>query len=241
MPARRRKHPHSDVAVNSVHMNSTGWIGRSISFAVSIAFHVALLVWLLSANLAGNEVELPSAPPIPIEMVKIPPPPPPPDAKNDTKPDSKPQPKRAAKAAAKPVDPGPPAHEISSRDDEWVAPRVNDNKSFVIGARRAPSDYAEKVKNQVIGNMQYPTDAYYKVPRNYKGDMKALQQQCMVAYEITVDKQGNMVSYKFDRCGNDKLDAAAEQALKRSGPFPPPPNQGAETYIIYGREIFRTK
>ena len=202
--------------------------------------HAALLMWLLTANLAGNEVILPSAPPIPIELVKIPPPPPPPEVKNDAKPDKKLQPKRASKPAPK-QEPGPPVHEISTNDDDWVAPRVNNNKGFVIGARRAPSDYAERVKNRVIANMQYPTDAYYKAPRNYKGDMKALQQQCMVSYEITVDKNGNMVSYKFDRCGNDKLDAAAEAALKNSGPYDPPPNLGAETYVIYGREIFRTK
>lgn len=226
-----------------VHENSPGLLARSISFGVSLAAHTALLLWLLTANLAGNEVILSNAPVMAVELVRIPPPPPPPppDIKSDVKPDKKPLPKRASKQAAKIVDPGPPAHEISTKDDEWVAPRVNNNKSFVIGARRAPSDYAEKVKNQVISNMQYPTDAYYKAPRNYKGDMKVLQQQCMISYEITVDKNGNMVSYKFDRCGTDKLDAAAEQALKNSGPFPPPPNQGAETYVIYGREIFRTK
>jgi protein TonB len=203
--------------------------------------HTALLLWLLSANLAGEEVILPNAPPIPIELVRIPPPPPPPpDTKSDAKPEKKPVPKPASKRMPK-EQAGPPVHEISTRDDEWVAPRVNNNKGFVIGARRAPSDYAEKVTGQVISNMRYPTDAYYKVPRGFKGDMKDLQQQCMVSYEITVDRQGNMVSYKFDRCGNDKLDAAAEAALKGSGPFPPPPNQGAETYVIYGREIFRSK
>jgi periplasmic protein TonB len=210
---------------------------------VSLSMHIALFAWLLTANLAGDEVILPSAPPIAIELVKIPPPPPPPppDVKTDAKPDKKPLPKRASKPSAPKQEPGPPVHEISTRDDEWVAPRVNNNRSFVIGARRAPSDYAERVKNRVIANMQYPADAYYKAPRNYKGDMKALQQQCMISYEVTVDRQGNMVSYKFDRCGNDKLDAAAETALKNSGPYDPPPNLGAETYVIYGREIFRTK
>ena len=213
-----------------------------VSVTVSLLLHSTLLVWLLSVNIAGNEVMLPSTPVIAIELVKIPPPPPPPpppDIKTEVKPEKKPQPKRASPVAPKHEEPGPPVHEISTKDDEWVAPRVNNNKDFVIGARRAPSDYADKVKAQVVSNIDYPEDALFKVPRNYKGDLKDLRQQCRVAYEITVDRNGKMVSYKFEPCGSTKLDAAVGAGLQKSGPFPPPPDQGAESYVIYGVKIFR--
>ena len=221
--------------------NPAGGLTRAVSLVVSLAVHIALLLWLLSANMAGNEAVLPPTPLMPIELVRIPPPPPPPppDIKTDVKPEKKPQPKRAAPAAPRQEEPGPPVHEISTKDDEWVAPRVNNNKSFVIGARRAPSDYADKVKSQVVGNIDYPEDALFKVPRNYKGDLRDLRQQCRVAYEITVDRSGKMLSYKFDPCGSTKLDAAVEAGLQKSGPFPPPPDQGAESYVIYGVKIFR--
>jgi protein TonB len=228
--------------LNTENQNSAGWLTRAVALVVSLLVHTALFLWLLSANIAGNEAALPPTPFIPIELVKIPPPPPPPpEIKTAVKPDKKPQPKRAATRAAAPKmeQPGPPVHEISTRDDEWVAPRVNDNKSFVIGARRAPSDYADKVKSQVVSRIDYPEDALYKVPRNYKGDLKDLRQQCRVAYEISVDRNGKMLSYKFDPCGSTKLDAAVEAGLKNSGPFPPPPDQGAESYVIYGVKIFR--
>jgi outer membrane biosynthesis protein TonB len=221
------------------------WLARSSALVVSLLVHTALFLWLLTSNLAGDEVVLPSAPLMLVELVKIPPPPPPPpppEIKNDVKPDKKPLPKRAAAKAAPPKeDPGPPAHEISTKDDEWVAPRVNNNKSFVIGARRVPSDYAEKVKSQVVANTEYPADAVYKPPKNYKGDLKDFRQQCVVDYEITVDRNGNMLSYKYEPCGNAKLDAAADAGLRKSGPFPPPPNLGAESYVIYGTQIFRVK
>jgi protein TonB len=218
------------------------WLWRAVALALSLILHAALLQWLLAADIAGDGAALPSLPAIPIELVKIPPPPPPPpEVKPDIKPDKKPLPKRQTARAVPKQDPGPPVHEISTKEDEWVAPRVNNNKSFVIGARRVPSDYADKVKSQVISNMEYPEDAVYKAPKNYKGDPKDLRQQCVVDYEVTVDRNGNMLSFKIDPCGNPKLDAAAEAALRKSGPYPPPPDLGAESYVIYGSQIFRVR
>lgn len=221
--------------------SSAGWLARSGGLAFSIALHAALLLWLLSANLASEPARLESKPPIAVELVKLPPPRPP---KEEVKEVEKPKPLKAKPQTRRavplpPVEAGPPVHEISTNDDEWVAPRVNSNKGWSNVGRRAPADYAEKVKGQVIANMEYPEDAVYKQLRGQKGP--PARQQCRVAYEITVDRKGNMVSYQLDPCGSDKLDAAARAALEKSGPFPPPPDTGAETYVIHGVQIFRLK
>lgn len=219
--------------------SASGWLERSGALLFSLAAHAALLMWLLSANLAG-EVAQQRIESMPVELVKLPPPPPPkeePKKPEKIKPLKQKQPARSVPLP--PVVAGPPVHEISTDDDEWVAPRVNENKGFSAVGRRVPPDYAEKVKSQVIANMEYPEDAVYKVVRGQKGP--PARQQCRVAYEITVDRQGNMVKYSLDPCGNEKLDAAANTALSKSGPFPPPPDLGAETYVIYGVQIFRLK
>lgn len=227
--------------MNHAVESTAGWLERSGAFVFSLLVHGALLLWLLSVNLAGEPPQAEPLPPLALELVKLPPKPPPP--KEEPKVTEKLKPHKQAQPARSlplpPVEAGPPVHEISTNDDEWVAPRVNSNKAWSNVGRRVPPDYAEKVKGQVIANMEYPEDAVYKQQRGDKGP--PARQQCMVSYEITVDRQGNMVSYKFDRCGSDKLDAAAEAALKKSGPFPPPPDLGAETYVIHGRQIFRLK
>ena len=61
----------------------------------------------------------------------------------------------------------------------------------------------------------------------------------MVGYEVTIDRQGNIVSLKMDPCGNDKYDAAAEKAVRDAAPYPPPPDLGADTYVIQRKIIFR--
>lgn len=212
---------------------------RAGALALSIAVHAALLMWLLSANLAGEPTAAEKTPALPVELVKLPSPPPPPQEEVKQVEKAKPAKQKAAARSVPlpPVEAGPPAHEISSNDDEWVAPRVNNNTGWSNVTRRAPPDYAEKVKSQVIAHMDYPTDAVYKAARGQKGPPP--RQQCRVAYEVTVDRNGNMLSYKIDPCGSDKLDAAARTALEKSAPFPPPPDTGAEKYVIRGVQIFR--
>lgn len=214
------------------------WLQRTGAFAFSIAAHAALLTWLLSANLAGESTPPAAKPALPVELVKLPPPPPP---KQEVKEPEKAKPAKqktpARSVPLPPVQAGPPVHEISTNDDEWVAPRVNSNTGWSNVTRRAPPDYAEKVKAQVIAHMDYPEDAVYKRMRGDKGP--PARQQCRVAYEITIDRNGNMLSYKIDPCGSDKLDAAARTALEKSAPFPPPPDTGAEKYVIRGVQIFR--
>ncbi|WP_304638934.1 TonB family protein [Pseudomonas sp.] len=94
------------------------------------------------------------------------------------------------------------------------------------------------MKGQVIAGLQRPDGAVYAPPPGYKGDPNDFKRQCFIPYEITVDASGRMLSFEIDRCGDELLDAAAEQAIRAAGPFPPPPNQGATRYVIYGNAIF---
>lgn len=94
------------------------------------------------------------------------------------------------------------------------------------------------MKNRVIANLKRPEGSVYKPPPGYKGDPNDFKRQCYIPYEITIDQTGKMLDFKIDRCGDEVLDAAAEDAVRRAGPFPPPPNQGGTRYTIYGTAIF---
>jgi len=141
-----------------------------------------------------------------------------------------------ASAAKVPVeeDPRPPQAHIKVETDEWVQPLAVDTG---VQIRRAPADYAEKVKSRVIANVIYPVNAVHPAPKNFHGDPRLLLRQCTIPYEIVVDRQGMIISYQIDRCHDDLLDAAAEAAILKAQPFPPPPD-GAERYRIYATVNF---
>ncbi|MDD2743194.1 MAG: TonB family protein [Rhodocyclaceae bacterium] len=224
-----------------------GSVLRFGTLTFSLLVHLGLAWWLVVVNLAGHSASQAASPAISIELVRLVP-----EQKlapEEIKEQVKVHPKSVKGEIpkvreARPLDrrdvSGPPVHDISTGSDEWVMP-VEGAPDPVLSSRRAPSGYADKVKGLVVANMQYPADALYEAPRRYKGDLRLLQQQCRIPYEITVDRNGNVLSYKFERCGNGKLDAAAEEALKKTGPFPPPPDQDSENLVIYGVQIFRTK
>jgi protein TonB len=102
----------------------------------------------------------------------------------------------------------------------------------------APSGYAETVKSRVTQKLGRPAGSSYKPPPGYKGDPDDFKRQCRIPYEIVVDTQGKIVSYNIDRCVDAVLNQAAEQAIVQSAPYPPPPNEGASQYTIYGTAIF---
>jgi protein TonB len=93
----------------------------------------------------------------------------------------------------------------------------------------APSDYADRVKSQIIAAKEYPVEARKKL------------QECFVSYTLTVDRNGNMLAYTIDPCGNALLDAAVRDAIAKAAPFPVPPDMGAERYDIHGSLVFRLK
>lgn len=234
------------------------WPIRLLVILVSLALHGVLLVWLLSANrsqplpeqpqpIAVQLVEAPAVVPEP-EPIPEPAEPEPAEPEPIAAPEPEPPPavkplvvKRAAAPPPAPAKPakaaGPPVHAFGANSD-WAAPPVTASSQSSSRARPVPSGYADTVKNRVIANLKRPDGAVYKPPPGYKGDPNDLKRKCFISYEITLDSAGKMLAYDIDRCGDPLLDAAAEQAVLKAGPFPPPPNQGASRYTVYGTAIF---
>lgn len=212
---------------------------------VVILTHVLLLLWLLSLRpheyreLHRDLVDVAA-----VFMVRLPPPPPPPPEATPEKPVA------GVRPAARPAssksdaesrdenDDGPPKHTMGA-GGAWGSGISAPNA--ITLPRRVPSDYADKVKARVVANLVRPDGAVFKAQAGDKADATYLRRQCTIPYEITVDREGKMVSYQIESCGDKLLDAAAEAALQKSGPFPPPPNSGAATYVIYGSANFRAQ
>lgn len=229
------------------------WGVRLLLLGLSLLIHAALLAWLMGSRFSHpiqTELE-----PIAVEMVAATPEPEPepepvPEPVPEP-PEPEPQPEPAPEVERKPAPPkpvpqpraalalpsGPPVHSFGA-NQEWAAPPAPPSNAEPVRGRPVPAAYADTVKNRVTANLKRPEGAVYKPPPGYKGDPNDFKRQCYIPYEITVDGNGRVVSYQIDRCGDELLDAAAEQAVRNAGPFPPPPNPGADTYVIYGTAIF---
>ncbi len=216
------------------------WIRRG-AVALSLIVHAALVAWLITATTISPEQKHQG---IAIEVVRLQRPPAPPQPA--------PPPPSPPVAPAKPVvripvpqmpqeiissTPKPPPPTYSSHDDEWIIPATSTTNS--PGPRRVPNGYADDVKSRIVAKIEYPPDAIYKLPKNFKGDPRTLRRQCTIPYEIVVDRSGRMISHHIESCDDPVLDAAAEAALLKAGPFTPPPDLGAEQYVIYGSANFR--
>lgn len=235
------------------------WGARLLVVAASVALHGALIAWLMGSRIGhplpppaeAIAVELVAAPvvepePEPVvEPEPLPEPEPEPEpiveAEPEPEPETAPEPPKVAPRPAPAPAParpsGPPVHSFGA-NDEWAAPPAVPQASETVRSRPVPAGYADTVKNRVTANLRRPEGSVYKPPPGYKGDPNDFKRQCYIPYEITVDGTGSVVSYEIDRCGDELLDAAAEQAVRNAGPFPPPPNQGADKYVIYGTAIF---
>lgn len=242
-------------AVNE--LRTRRWGARVMVVAASVALHGALIVWLMGSRL-GHPLPTPTEA-IAVELVAAPVVEPEPEPVVEPEPELEPEPEpepivepvpepevtpeppkvapRPAPAPAPSRPSGPPVHSFGA-NDEWAAPPAVPQASEAVRSRPVPAGYADTVKNRVTANLRRPEGSVYKPPPGYKGDPNDFKRQCYIPYEITVDGAGRMVSYEIDRCGDELLDAAAEQAVRNAGPFPPPPNQGAEKYVIYGTAIF---
>ena len=213
--------------------------------SVVILAHVLLLLWLLSLRpQVYRELHRDLFDVAAVLMVQLPPPPPPPPEATPEKPEPNPRPaaknapeRREAEATTE-SDAGPPKHAMGA-DGSWGSGIAS--PGAITLPRRVPSDYADKVKARVVANLVRPDGAVFKAQAGDKPDAAYLQRQCTIPYEITVDREGKMLSFQIESCGDKLLDAAAEAALQKAGPFPPPPNAGAATYVIYGSANFRAK
>ncbi len=213
----------------------------TFAFAVSLLLHV-LLIWSVM------RWEMAKAPPLPppavvklavtLTPVHLPPPPEPEPVKTrvaEPKHARHVQTRLSAQATPEltpppvpvpsPV-PGPPQHKMGSAGISSQTPGVAGGSGGRKGVAYAPQDYAEKIKARVNAAIVYPADS------------KRFLQQCWVEYKLTVDRNGTMIDHKINNCGDDRLDAAAEAALIKGGPYPPPPDTGATSYEIFGAFVF---
>ena len=223
----------------------TRWKTQSIALLAVLLIHVLMLLWLLSVRpQAYRSLHRELADVAAVFLVRLPPPPPPPvetakaEPVDSARPLAKPAPSKTD-TESRVDDEGPPKHGMGS-GGEW-GNAISSPNAITVAPRRVPSDYADKVKAKVVANIVRPDGAFYKATVGEKADAKHLQRQCTIPYEITVDREGKLARFKIESCGDKVLDAAAEAALQKSGPFPPPPNAGAATYVIYGSANFRAQ
>lgn len=220
---------------------------RAAALLASLLFNGA---WVLAVVQVRFSQAPPAPPPLELELVMEqpkppPPPPPPPKAQKPVIPKT---PSRTVRTVAStadkplqketpPVDPGPPVHFLDPEGD--VAEGAGD-----VGAARGrsappkaparrgmhvPSDYADAVKSRIVAARVYPDSARQQF------------QECFVSYTVTVNRQGALLSYDIDRCGNDLLNQAARTAIEQAAPFPVPPDQGGDRYDIHGSLVFRLR
>jgi protein TonB len=230
-----------------LHAERPWWRQRGVY--VSLLLHAAALlaVWQLS----GQVSEEPPAP-LAVELIRVQAPPPelvPPKAEPPKpepvkeKPLAPPKPVAralpapktgaAAAATAETVTP-PPAPEAPPPGPvapPTVAPAppvaVQAPAPKVIATEGIPSDYVNQVFNRINRNTEYPREA------------KQRRQQGRVAYKLTLSPQGALLNFDIQSSGNEALDEAAKEAIRRAAPFPPLPELGGSSYSVAGNIVFK--
>jgi protein TonB len=219
---------------------------------VSLALHAAALlaVWQFSARVS----EAPPAP-LPVELIRVQAPPelipPPPEPLPKPEPVKEkplapprpveralPAPKTVAVDAAKaetatppPVTeappPGPVAPPAAAPAVPAPAAPAPAPAPKVIATEGIPSDYVNQVFSRINRNTDYPREA------------KQRRQQGKVGYKLTLSPQGALLNFDIDSSGNEVLDEAAREAIRRAAPFPPLPDLGGSSYTVAGNIVFK--
>ena len=77
--------------------------------------------------------------------------------------------------------------------------------------------------------------------KTYPPAIKGMWNECTVSYRVSVNRTGQLLSYRLYGCGNPFLDSAARAAILTASPFPVPPDFGGTAYDVYGSLIFKQK
>ena len=208
---------------------------QALAFTATVIGHVALgaALWFWA-----NPIARPKPPDIfYISVDPLRPKPPPEPVKPEVKPPETPQVAEAPKpverprrptpvpvphAAAPPADSGPPVHYFGQGAGAGSGAVVSGLGAGNDGTgHHAVSDYADKVKARILANRAFPITL----------QMKGLE--CVVTYSVTVDRSGHVIAHHIDPCPYAELNALAEAAIEKAGPFEPPEN-GAEQRVVYG-------
>lgn len=95
------------------------------------------------------------------------------------------------------------------------------------------------------GNGQDGLDAFddavrqrIEAEKSYPAGPPDMWMGCVIEYQVTVNQEGQLLSYQIYPCGNPFLESAARAAILTASPYPVPPNFGGSQYTVFGSLIY---
>ena len=211
----------------------------TIAILVSIVMHI-LLAWAV-LRLVIDIVPPPRI--ISVILVRPPPPPPPPKMAAAPKPAA-----TSPAPVAKPIPHARPGAITHTKPTirEQIARPVPPVSHFGTSAAGAglgmdlsgPSGGGGNGYGS-IGAFDDAVKERIQAAKTYPPGIPYMWDQCVVEYQVTVDRSGQLLGYKLYGCGNPFLDSAARAAILMASPFPVPPDFGGSQYTVFGSLVFK--
>lgn len=126
----------------------------------------------------------------------------------------------------------PPVPHFNQSTDSGLGMDLGAPSSGNSNGRALLTGFDDAVKHRIEAEKTYPPGM-----APYEG--MTFWNECIVNYRVTVDRYGDLLSYKLYGCGNPFLDSATRAAILMASPFPVPPDFGGDHYDIYGSLIFK--
>jgi protein TonB len=126
-----------------------------------------------------------------------------------------------------------PLREKEERVLHFSAPEQNDGLAVDLeGPESGPShaavtDFADRVRKRIQAAKTYPAA------------LARMHNECVINYRVSVDRQGQLLDYRIEGCGNPFLESAARAAVIKAAPYPLPPEFAGERYDVFGSLIYR--
>ena len=230
-----------------------GWLrGRGVAGSVVLHGAALLAVWALSGTTGAPPAPAPVVELIRLQPEALKPPPPPPEpeplrpkeltAARPT-PAPLPVPKTVAAAPERaetytppappqqsaPIGPVTPPVPVAQAPEPAPAPPAPPARptNTQISTEGIPTDYVNQVNARINGSTEYPREA------------KLRRQQGKVGYKLTLSPQGALLGVDIQSSGNEVLDEAAREAIRRAAPFPKLPDLGGSSYLLAGNIVFK--
>ena len=176
-------------------------------------------------------VPKPKAVTVPVQKPVVHPPVP---AAFHVKPQSHPQQHNAARHLIIPQPKLPPVPHFNQSTDSGLGLDLGAPSSGNSNGRALLTGFDDAVKHRIEAEKTYPPGM-----APYEG--MTFWNECIVNYRVTVDRYGDLLSYKLYGCGNPFLDSATRAAILMASPFPVPPDFGGNRFDVYGSLVFKQK
>ena len=95
------------------------------------------------------------------------------------------------------------------------------------------------------GNGQSGLDAFddavkqsIEAAKTYPAGPPGMWMGCVIEYRVTVNQEGQLLSYEIYPCGNAILESAARAAILKASPYPMPPDFGGSQYTVFGSLVY---